>query len=57
MSINPGARIGVFEIVAKIGEGGMSARGRASERSETSPSAWGWGPTQLLKEGTRAYAA
>jgi len=41
-----GQRIGVYEIVAKLGEGG-SACGPASERSETSRSGAGVGPRAI----------
>jgi len=50
MPLSPGVRLGPYEIVNPIGAGGMSARGPASERSESSRLAWGWGPTPLLNE-------
>ena len=39
-----GKVLGQFEILGKLGEGGMSARGPASERSETSRQGAGVGP-------------
>jgi len=55
MPLPAGARLGPYEIINAIGAGG-SARGSASERSETSRAAWGWVPTQLKEEGIRAHS-
>jgi hypothetical protein len=55
MPLPTGTRLGPYEIISPIGTGG-SARGPASERSETSRAAWGWGPTQLKEEDIRAHS-
>jgi len=43
MSLSVGARLGPYEIESPIGAGGAPAA-VASERSESSDGAWGWGP-------------
>ena len=48
MSLTPGTRLGPYEIVSSIGAGGAPAA-VASERSEPSQSAWGWGPMRIKR--------
>src|SRR6187431_813520 len=56
VTLAPGTRLGVYEIVGAIGVGGMSACGRASERSEPSPLGAGVGPRATSKRRPRAHA-
>jgi len=49
MAQSAGTRLGSYEVIVAIGAGGMSACGRASERSETSPRGAGVGRLRSAK--------
>ena len=55
MALNPGTRLGPYEIGERIGAGSMgSACGPASERSESSRARGGGAPRKFLKRSDLA---
>ena len=49
MALSVGARLGVYEILAAIGLGGMGACGPRGAHKARRASAWGWGPMRIKR--------
>jgi hypothetical protein len=47
MALSAGTRIGPYEVVALLGEGGSACGHAERERSVTVSSRWGWGPSAI----------
>ena len=56
MALNPGTRLGPYEVGEQIGAGGMGACGPASERSESSRWRGGGAPRHFLQTTHLAHA-
>ena len=56
MALNPGTRLGPYEVGEQIGAGGMGARGPVSERSESNRWRGGGAPRHFVKRRDLAHA-
>ena len=59
MPLNPGTRVGSYEVLSSLGAGGMGARGRRAERvRESKRGSWrgGGAPRQFLKQTDLAHS-